>query len=125
MTTLPQEIVDAWKNREDAVVLTTVGKDGVANSIYATCVGLFDNLKIVIADNFFDKTRSNILSGSSGVVLFITKEGKSYQVKGDLEYHREGAVFDFMKEWNPEKLPGHAAAALVPNVVYSGSEKVG
>ena len=124
MNSLPQEIVDAWNNREAIVVFTTVDKDGDANSIYATCVGMFDNKYIVVADNYFDKTRANIQAGSKGIVLFITKDKKAYQVKGTLEYHREGELFDFMKSWNPEQHPGHAAAVLVPERVYSGAKQI-
>ncbi|MDD5663124.1 MAG: hypothetical protein PHT71_02550 [Victivallaceae bacterium] len=79
---------------------------------------------IVIADNYFDKTKANILNGSVGTVLFITEDNKAYQVKGTLEYHRDGSMFDFMKCWNPEKHPGHAATVLTPNAVYSGAKKL-
>ena len=79
---------------------------------------------IVIADNYLDKTKKNILSGSTGSVLFITKDGKAYQAKGTIEYHREGEIFDDMKTWNPEKHPGRAAVALKVEEVYSGAEKV-
>jgi hypothetical protein len=57
-------------------------------------------------------------------VLFITKAGKAYQVKGSLEYHHDGDIFDFMKSWNPEQHPGHAAAVLVPECVYSGAKQI-
>jgi predicted pyridoxine 5'-phosphate oxidase superfamily flavin-nucleotide-binding protein len=124
MNSLPKEICDAWNDRDGAVVLTTISKDGVANSIYATCVGLFNENQLVVADNYFDKTRQNILDGSAGTVLFITKAGKAYQVKGSLEYHQDGDIFDFMKSWNPEQHPGHAAAVLVPECVYSGAKQI-
>jgi hypothetical protein len=29
-----------------------------------------------------------------------------------------------MKKWNPDKYPGHAAAALKVEEIYSGSEKL-
>jgi predicted pyridoxine 5'-phosphate oxidase superfamily flavin-nucleotide-binding protein len=124
MKTLPEEICNAWENREKAVILTTVDKDGIPNSIYATCAGLYENQQIVIADNYFDKTRKNILSGSKGSVLFITQDGKAYQLKGSLSYEKEGAVFDFMKSWNPKQHPGHAAAVLTPNEVFSGAKQL-
>ena len=124
MNSLPQEVSSAWDNREGAVVLTTTSEKGIANSIYATCVGLYKNKYIVVADNYFDKTRKNILENSNGVVLFITKDKKAYQIKGSLEYHNEGEVFDFMKSWNPEQHPGHAAAVLVPEKVYSGAQEI-
>ena len=125
MAKLPEVVSEAWENRKGAVVLTTVGADGVANSIYATCVSKYDDETLVVADNYFDKTRKNILSGSGrGVILFITEDDKAYQVKGTLEYHTEGALFDDMKRWNPEEHPGHAAAALKVEEVYKGAEKL-
>ncbi|MFA6715015.1 MAG: pyridoxamine 5'-phosphate oxidase family protein [Victivallales bacterium] len=124
MDSLPKEVCDGWNDRDGAVVLTTVDKNGVANSIYATCVGLYQDKYIVVADNYFDKTRKNILDGSNGLALFITKGKKAYQVKGTLEYHRDGELFDFMKSWNPEQHPGHAAAVLVPEEVYSGAQRI-
>jgi predicted pyridoxine 5'-phosphate oxidase superfamily flavin-nucleotide-binding protein len=77
-----------------------------------------------VADNYFDKTRKNILAGSKASILFITKGGTSYQVKGSIQLHSEGKIFDDMKKWNPAKHPGHAAAALTVEEVFSGSKKI-
>ncbi|MBN2713424.1 MAG: pyridoxamine 5'-phosphate oxidase family protein [Planctomycetes bacterium] len=123
MAALSDEVKQAWANREGAVILTTINSSGIPNSIYATCVSLFDN-KLVVADNYFDKTRANIKGGSKGSILFMTKEGKAYQAKGELEYHESGPVFDDMKKWNPKQHPGHAAAALKVDEVYSGADKL-
>ena len=124
MAKLPKIIDEAWINREERTIFTTVDKDGIPNSVYITCTARYGKDLIVIADNYFDKTRKNIFSGSKGSILFITKDGKAYQAKGTIEYHREGEIFDDMKTWNPEKHPGHAAAALKVEEVYSGAEKV-
>lgn len=124
MTKLPEIINDAWKNREEKIIFTTVDNDGIPNAVYITCVARYGEDLIVIADNYFDKTKKNILSGSKGSVLFITKDGKAYQAKGTIEYHRRGKIFDDMKTWNPEKHPGHAVAALKIEEGYSGAEKV-
>jgi len=104
--------------------LTTVDKNGIPNSIYAGCVSIFGEDTIIVADNYFSKTRANILAGSSGSILFITKENKAFQIKGPVEYHKEGPVFEDMKKWNPATHPGHAAAALKVEDVYSGAEKL-
>lgn len=124
MAFLPEQASKAWDDRDGAVVLTTVDENGNPNSIYATCVGKFSEDILVVADNYFDKTRKNISAGSRGSILFITKEGKSFQVKGLIEYITEGEVFDFMKSWNPEKHPGHAAVALKVQEVFSGAQKL-
>ena len=124
MPVLPEDVSKAWENREGPIVLTTVDAEGNPNAIYATCVSKYREDTFVVADNFFNKTRANILADSQASLLFITKEGKSYQIKGKIEYHTEGAVFNDMKQWNPAKLPGHAAAALKVEQVFSGAEQL-
>lgn len=124
MSQLPEIVSKAWEDREGPIILTTVDAKGNPNAIYATCVRKMDEHTLVVADNFFNKTRANILAGSKGSLLFITKEGKSYQVKGNIEYHTEGVLFDAMKAWNSERLPGHAAAALKVEQVFTGGEQL-
>ncbi len=124
MKKMPEEASKAWDSRKGPIVFTTVGEKGISNSIYATCVSKYDEGTIVVANNYFDKTQKNILSGSRGSILFITDEGKSYQIKGSIKYYTEGDVFDDMKKWNPEKHPGHGAAAVEVEEVYSGAKKL-
>jgi predicted pyridoxine 5'-phosphate oxidase superfamily flavin-nucleotide-binding protein len=122
---LPNVVREAWDDRDGPVILATVDGNGVPNIIYASCVGVFGDDRLVVADNYFDKTRRNLQAGAKrGAILFINKSGKAYQAKGALEYHTNGEVFDHMKTWNPEKHPGHAAAALRVEEVYSGAERL-
>jgi len=124
MAALPEKVSKAWEDREGPVILSTVNTDGIPNAIYATCVSKFSEDTIVVANNYFSKTLENIHAGSKGSILFITKEGKSYQVKGSIEYHKEGSIFEDMKKWNPKKHPGHAATALKVEEVYMGAKKL-
>ncbi len=124
MSKLTEEVIKAWENREGPVVLTTVDKDCNPNAIYATCVSKYGEDKLVVADNYFNKTKINILEGSKASLLFITKEGKSYQIKGDIDYYTDGDIYEDMKNWNPVKHPGHAAAVLNVMQVFSGAEKL-
>jgi len=124
MKSLTEEIIKAWENREPVAVFATVDEDGDPNIIYIGCMGLYENTQFVIADNYFDKTRKNILSKSKGAILFKTKEGKAYQIKGSIDYETQGKRFDYMKSINPVKHPGHAAAILLPEEAYSGSKKL-
>ncbi len=124
MVALNNEIFEAWGQKDGPVVVTTVDHAGIPNSVYATCVGMSADRRIVIADNYFSKTRLNIERGSRISVLFITQAGKSYQVKGEAEYHTAGVLFDFMKSWNPSKHPGHAAVVVNPLEAFSGKERI-
>jgi len=124
MAFLPESVRQAWEDRDGPVILATVSTDGAPNIIYATCVGAFSNDRLVVADNYFDKTRKNLLTGGKGALLFRSKKGKAYQVKGTLKYHTDGEVFQHMKTWNPPQHPGHAAAALRIEEVFSGAEKL-
>jgi len=124
MAALPAQVLQAWEEREGPVVLTTVDANGKPNAIYATCTALYGTDRVVVADNYFAKTQANILAGSKGSLLFITKDKKAYQIKGEIEYLKDGPIFDDMKQWNPTKHPGHAAAAVTVEEVYSGAEKL-
>lgn len=124
MTTLPEKVNAAWEAREKTIVLSTVDKDGTPNAIYATCVSRYDEDTFVVANNYFSKTMQNILTGSKASLLFITTEGKSFQLKGQLAYHTSGPIYEDMKRWNPTKHPGHGAAALKVEEVYNGATRL-
>jgi len=124
MSVLPENVLEAWEDRDGPIVLATVDTEGTPNIIYASCVNVFSNDRLIVADNYFDKTRKNLMAGCKGAILFRSKKGKAYQAKGTMEYHTKGEIFNFMKTWNPQKHPGHAAAALKVEEIYSGAEKV-
>lgn len=124
MSQLPVAVKDAWEKRSGPAIFATASEESTPNAIYVTCVALYDDGTVLIADNYFDKTRRNIHAGSRGSFLFMTEDNKTYQIKGTISYHTSGPLFDHMKSWNPEKHPGHAAAALAVEEVYSGAEKL-
>jgi uncharacterized protein len=47
-------------------MFSTVDSKGIPNSIFARCVSKYNDGAVVVADNYFDKTKKNILSGSTG-----------------------------------------------------------
>jgi uncharacterized protein len=124
MTALPETVISAWENRKGPAILATVDASGLPNIIYVGCVGKFDDGTLVVADNYFEKTRKNLLAGSKGSLLFMSSEGEAFQVKGSIEYQQSGEIFDDMKKWNPAKHPGHAAVAIKVEEAYSGAEKL-
>ena len=124
MATLPQAFLDAWNQREPRMIFTTVDTNGDPNAVWVLCVKKLDNQRILIANNFFYKTLENILAGSSGSLLFIAPEREAYQIKGSLEYHTEGPIYDDMKAWLDPKFAGLGAVVLNIDAIYYGAEKV-
>ena len=124
MPALTDTIKAAWEGREGPAVFTTVDRTGIPNSIYVTCVRFYGDDRIAIADNYFNKTRENILSGSRGSFLFITRERKSFQIKGPIEYQETGEIREFLKSCLDPKYPVHAAAVLRVEETYSGAERI-
>jgi uncharacterized protein len=124
MIIIPEKIKSEWNNKLDAIVLTTVSAKGIPNSIYVTQVALFGDNKVLVANNKFKKTLENIEVCKEATVLFITKETKSYQLKGSVSYKTEGDEFNDMKKWNRADLPGYGVAIVEVKEVFSGAEKI-
>jgi hypothetical protein len=124
MIKIPEEVKKAWDLKQDPIVLTTVSKQGVPNSIYATCVALFEDSLVLVANNKFKKTYQNILENDKATLLFITKEKKAYQLKGTIKYETEGKAFDDMKKWNMADMPGYGVAKLEVEEIFSGADKI-
>ena len=121
---LPDLIKTAWLEKNGPVTVTTTDPHGIPNSIYATCVSIYDDEKILIANNYFCKTLANVQNGCKGNILFITKDKKAYQMKGNFNYFTEGELFEDMNNWNPKKLPGIGVAVLTVDEIYSGANKI-
>ncbi|MFO7992008.1 MAG: pyridoxamine 5'-phosphate oxidase family protein [Thermoplasmata archaeon] len=122
MTALPEEV--RWEKREGPAVFATVNRNGEPNAIYVSCIKKRNEEQFVIADNYFDKTRTNIENGSHGSILFITDDHESFQIKGTISYHTEGEVYEEMRGWLEPRFPGHAAAVLTVKEVYQGADRL-
>lgn len=124
MPAIPTPVRDAFARYTSYPVLATTSQDGTPNVIYVGALKLFDGQTIVIADNYFDKTRANIEAGSPAALLFITEEREAYQLKGQISLQQSGPHFDFMKSFNPEGYPGRAAAVLTVTAVFQGAKRL-
>ena len=121
---LPEEALSAWNNREGPVVLTTVDAAGMPNSIYASIAHLTSDGRLAVCDNYFEKTKANIDAATKACLLFITKRRKSYQIKGTIDYHTSGPLFDEMLTWADPKHPRKGIALLNALEVYNGKNKI-
>lgn len=124
MSTLPQAFLTAWENKEPRMIFTTVDALGEPNSVWVLCVKMLDEQRILIANNFFNKTLENIKNNSRGSLLMIAPEREAYQIKGSVEYYTEGEIFDDMKAWLDPKFAGVGATILNIESIYYGAEKV-
>jgi len=124
MPALPKSVSEGWDARKGPAVFTTVAKDGTPNSIWVGCLEKYDEERLIVADNYFQKTRENIKNGSKGSLLWMTKDDETYQVKGSIEYVTEGPLFDRMRECIDDSLPRVAAAVIHVEEVYSGAKKL-
>ena len=124
MSKLPEVIEKAWGDREGPIVLVTVNETKEPNAIYAGMVKKLDNGQVLVVDNYFNKTLHNIRRGTFGSILFITKDRKSYQLKGPIEYYTDGEIYNDMKKWLDPKYPGKGAAVLTVKEIYCGAEKI-
>lgn len=124
MSALPQAFTDAWGQREARMIFTTVSPSGEPNAVWVLCVNMLDDHRILIANNFFNKTLENIHAGSSGSLLMIAPEREAYQIKGSLEYHTDGTIYTDMKAWLDPKFAGVGAVILNIESIYYGAEKI-
>ena len=124
MSNLPQAFLDAWEQREARMIFTTVDPNSAPNAVWVLCVNKLDDQRILIANNFFNKTLENIKNGSMGSLLMIAPEREAYQIKGSLEYYESGPIFDEMKAWLDPKFAGVGAVILNIESIYYGAEQV-
>ncbi len=124
MPSLTPEARQAWLDREKRMVLTTTDADNVPNAIWILCAELVDEDKLVIANNSMHKTLENICNGCKASLLYIAPEREAYQIKGTIEHHPDGPVFDDMKRWLNPNYPGKSAVLLNIEEVYYGAKRV-
>ena len=117
-------LAQAWDKREGPAVLVTVDATKAPNAVYVGEIRYVPGEGFIVADNYFCKTRANIQGGTRGAILFLTKERKSFQVKGPLTYHTTGPVFENMRSWHDHKYPGVGATLLRVEESYSGAERL-
>ena len=117
-------IARAWENREGPAVMVTVDASKKPNAIYVGEIRYDAREGFIVTDNYFHKTRANIENGTTGAILFISKDGKSFQVKGALTYHTKGPIFESMRSRHNQKHPGVAAVVLRIEEAFCGADKL-
>jgi len=109
---------------DGAVAFATASKDGTPNVIYASCTRLLDGGRFAIADNYFDKTGSNIAENRRVAVAAGSEEVGSIQIKGTCTRLTEGPEHEDMFNWVSEDMPRRAVVVIEIDEVYNGAKRL-
>ena len=121
-----QEII----NKQKLHVLSTSTKKGTPNIIYLKFIKVYNDEQILIANNKFFKTEKNLLENPKiSFVVLDNENKKSYQIKGDVEFHKDDQIFKDVLNWVEEKRSNpttYPKSAIILNVreIYCGAEKI-
>jgi predicted pyridoxine 5'-phosphate oxidase superfamily flavin-nucleotide-binding protein len=117
-------------NEQGLYVLGTSSKDKMPNLIYVKFLKIYNDSQILIADNKFFKTEKNLKDNSQISFIILDKDnGKSYQLKGNVEVYKNGPIFEETVKWVEELRSGptiQTKSAVILNIeeVYSGANKI-
>ena len=123
MAQLPEAVKKAI-TKQDIFPVATSNQDCIPNVVYIKYLKLVDDETILIADNYLKKTRDNILSNGKIAFAVRDEEKGSYQIKGTAERLVEGAMFDEVQKWVPDKLPRVAAVIMHIEEIYNGAKRI-
>ena len=123
MAQLPETVKKAISEQEIFPVATS-NQDRIPNVVYIKYLKIIDDQTVLIADNFLNKTRDNILSNGKIAFAVRDEEKGSFQIKGTAERLTEGDMFDEVQKWVPDKLPRVAAIVMNIEEIYNGAERI-
>ena len=120
-----QEAID----KQELHILSTSSQKGVPNIIYLKFLKVYNDEQILIANNKFFKTEKNLIENPQiAFVVFDKDARKSYQIKGTVQIHKEGKIYEDTVQWVKEKRtkPMIPKSAVILNVeeIYCGADKI-
>lgn len=99
---------------KEVVALTTVSDDGRPNVIAVACCKVIEGNKVLVTDNFMNKTRQNLVSNQHVAMAVWSKDMENgYQLKGVAECITEGKYKELVDKDPNNKGLAHKAAVLV------------
>ena len=120
-----QKVVDDQK----LYIISTTSSQGMPNTVYVKFLKIYNDNQILIADNKFFKTKKNLEENPKLAFVVLDNETKkAYQLKGNIEIHKQGQVFEDARKWVEEEtnLRLSPKSAIILNVeeIYSGADKI-
>ncbi len=123
MAQLPDAVKKAI-TKQDVFPVATSNQDCIPNVVYIAYLKVLDNQTVLIADNYLEKTRDNILSNGKIAFAVRDEEKGSFQIKGTAERLTEGDMFDEIQKWVKDELPKVAAVVMHVEEIYNGAERI-
>ncbi|MDD2411280.1 MAG: pyridoxamine 5'-phosphate oxidase family protein [Bacteroidales bacterium] len=117
---LKKEIAEIFE-QEQLHQFATASCDGIPNICTIGAKYIREDGKIVVIDNYFNKTLSN-LKENPEVAILVRREKESYQIKGTAVYVSEGKEFEEAYKWMKavnEKYPAKGAVIITVHSVYN------
>jgi len=118
------EAVKKAISKQEIFPVATSNQDRTPNVVYIKYLKVVDGETVLIADNFLNKTRDNILGNPKIAFAVRDDEKGSFQIKGTAKRLIEGAMFDEVQKWVPDKFPRVAAVVMHVEEVYNGAEQI-
>jgi len=100
-------------NDSKRIQLGTASAAGVPNVCHIGCKMIREDGKIVIIDNYMNKTKANVLENPNVAILMMTEE--AYQIKGVCTYVDEGEEYEAARQWmmaKSDKYPAKGALVI-------------
>lgn len=119
-----EEIKEVFE-KQRIIPLATANDDCKPNVIFVGMWWWEDRERMIVVDNYFNKTRQNLdYNPQVALVAWDKEESKSFQIKCRSEIHREGPLF--MKGYEKAKgrehsFPCKAVVVLYVEEVYKAS----
>jgi len=123
MVKLPDTVKEAIA-KQDVFPVATSDAQGMPNVIYIKYLKVMDDNTVLIADNYFHKTRNNIRMNPKLSFVVLDKDHGSFQIKGTAKRSIDGPMYGEVQEWVPGKLPREAAVVLSVEQVYNGAKQL-
>ena len=99
MAMLNQRMKEIFYN-QGIFVLGTADLTGVPNVVPIGAVKILDDETILISDQYFLKTMSNLKENPRVAISFWEAgKGEGYQIKGDAAIHTDGKIYEDTVAW--------------------------
>jgi len=123
MAQLSQAVKNAI-SKQDVFPVATSHSDRMPNVVYIKYLKVVDDETVLMADNYLNKTRDNILDNGKIAFVVLDEDKGSFQIKGTACRLTEGPFFDDVQQWVSDTLPKVAAVVMRVEAVYNGAERM-